>query len=830
MSGGVDSSVAALLLKREGAELVGLSMHLWDHDRDGTGAAAGRCCTLDDLSVARRAAEAIGIPHYVLDLTERFEEAVVRPFVVSYLEGRTPIPCTACNTEVKFKTLLARAEALGCDAVATGHYARVETDAATGENRLLKARDLSRDQSYFLYDLTSEQLSRVRFPLGDLEKTRVREIAREAGLPNWDKPDSQEICFVPNGATPADFIRREAPRLGLDLPAIGGARAGGIFLEGGERVGAHEGTFGYTIGQRRGIGIPSNDPLYALATVPEESRVVVGPAPSLLSNKFSRKRECAHPWRRRVGRARPRARAHPLPPPRTARLADSRGRRPWPPRIRRARSRGRTWPVGRLLRPGPAGSCARRRRHSPRGFPVLTPVFRTFLPFFRLTLDLRVTYAYIASGEVRHGLGQADDRSRGSGQGFDVRGAGRPRRKLRRRRSAGPSSSGISRTGREAGRRSTRLTSATSSCRGSGTGASSDPTTNACRYSCDYCPMRAERDFPRHALEPARLARLFMTAFRRGWCDGLFITSGIPKDAVWAMDRMLELVELLRVTHGYRGYLHVKALAGAQPGQVEKLVRLVDRVSYNLEAPCQRALDEHAPGKELEGGLAILTVARNAATAVREARRASARKAPSAVPSPPARTPGGMGAGATTQFVVGLGPETDRDLLGFAEGLEKKKLIHHAQFAAFRPIRGTRSRAVRNPRSARASALRSGPSPEAVRLPRGRASVRRGRPPAARPGSEARVGAAPSGALPGRDHDGDTGGSPARAWVRAPRRGTDPARARQGDPPRSCGSEAPRGSCGSRGGLRDPQGAPARHAVVAGLPLFTANRFSFKDL
>ena len=120
----------------------------------------------------------------------------MRPFVASYLEGRTPIPCTACNTEVKFKTLLARAEALGCDAVATGHYARVETDAATGENRLLKARDLSRDQSYFLYDLTSEQLSRVRFPLGDLEKTRVREIAREAGLPNWDKPDSQEICFV----------------------------------------------------------------------------------------------------------------------------------------------------------------------------------------------------------------------------------------------------------------------------------------------------------------------------------------------------------------------------------------------------------------------------------------------------------------------------------------------------------------------------------------------------------------------------------------------------------------------------------------------------------
>ena len=286
MSGGVDSSVAALLLKREGAELVGVSMHLWDHDRDGTGAAAGKCCTLDDLSVARRAAEAIGIPHYVLDLTERFEEAVVRPFVTSYLEGRTPIPCTACNTEVKFKTLLARAEALGCDAVATGHYARVEVDAETGAHVLLKARDLSRDQSYFLYDLTSDQLSRVRFPLGDLPKTRVREIARDAGLPNWDKPDSQEICFVPAGATPADFIRKEAPRLGIPLPALAAARPGEILLEGGERVGAHEGTMGFTVGQRRGLKISSNDPLYVLATVPEESRVVVGPAPSLLSKKI----------------------------------------------------------------------------------------------------------------------------------------------------------------------------------------------------------------------------------------------------------------------------------------------------------------------------------------------------------------------------------------------------------------------------------------------------------------------------------------------------------------------------------------------------------------
>jgi predicted DNA-binding helix-hairpin-helix protein len=175
--------------------------------------------------------------------------------------------------------------------------------------------------------------------------------------------------------------------------------------------------------------------------------------------------------------------------------------------------------------------------------------------------------------------------------------------------------------------------------------------TNTCRFACDYCPMRAERDLPRHALEPAGLARLFMTAFRRGWCDGLFVTSGIPRDPVFAMERMLELVGTLRFTHGYRGYLHAKALAGAEPGQIERLVRLVDRVSYNLESPCQQALDEHAPGKAPEKapeknaakGVALLDAVRDAATAVREARRASARQAP--------------------------------EPLSFAEGLEKKRLI-----------------------------------------------------------------------------------------------------------------------------------------------------------
>ncbi len=200
--------------------------------------------------------------------------------------------------------------------------------------------------------------------------------------------------------------------------------------------------------------------------------------------------------------------------------------------------------------------------------------------------------------------------------------------------------------------------------------------TNACAFSCDYCPMRAARDLPRHALEPARLAEIFLTAFRSGWVSGLFVTTGIPKSPLWAMDRLLELVETLRFRHRYSGYLHAKAVSGAEPAQVERLALLCDRVSYNLEAACQSTLDRVAPEKRADSGLALLRSVRDVAA------RAGNRRLPGD-PRPPGRA---VFAGATTQFVVGLGPETDRELLGTSHALWREQAIHHPHFAAFRPI------------------------------------------------------------------------------------------------------------------------------------------------
>ncbi len=248
MSGGVDSSVAALLLKEAGHEPIGLSMQLWDHSREA--GRTGRCCTLDDLADARRVAWALGIRHYVLNLEDEFRRDVVRPFVASYLSGETPIPCSACNTKVKFATLWERARALGCEAVATGHYVRRGSDAA-GRPVLRRGIDPAKDQSYFLYDLTTEQLAAARFPVGELTKAEVRAHARRASLPTADKEESQEICFVPAGTRAGDFVAEHAAELGLELPAASGpledARGGSL--------GSHEGHFRFTIGQRRGIGV-----------------------------------------------------------------------------------------------------------------------------------------------------------------------------------------------------------------------------------------------------------------------------------------------------------------------------------------------------------------------------------------------------------------------------------------------------------------------------------------------------------------------------------------------------------------------------------------------
>src|SRR6266536_3371040 len=249
MSGGVDSSVAALLLKEEGHEVIGLSMQLWDHSSDS--GRTGRCCTLDDISDARRVAWALDIPHYVMNLEEEFREQVVRPFVASYLDGETPIPCSACNSKVKFATLWDRARAIECEGVATGHYARIGLDRRTRRPVLRKGIDPSKDQSYFLYDLTAEQLAAARFPVGGLTKAQVRAHARRARLPTADKEESQEICFVPAATRAGEFVEDAAPALGLPLPSLPGV----VESAAGERLGTHGGHFRFTVGQRRGLRI-----------------------------------------------------------------------------------------------------------------------------------------------------------------------------------------------------------------------------------------------------------------------------------------------------------------------------------------------------------------------------------------------------------------------------------------------------------------------------------------------------------------------------------------------------------------------------------------------
>jgi tRNA-specific 2-thiouridylase len=268
MSGGVDSSVVAALLQREGYEVIGVTLQLYDH-----GAAvhrAGSCCAGQDIHDARRVAEQIGIPHYVLDYESRFRDAVIERFAESYLAGETPIPCVECNRTVKFHDLLGLARELGADALATGHYV-VGRELQNGHRGLFRAADASRDQSYFLYATTQEQLDLLRFPLGGIDKAQTRALAAELGLGIADKPDSQDICFVPNGRY-ADVIERLKP---------GAARPGDIVHLDGRVLGRHDGVLRYTVGQRKGLGLSTPEPLYVLRLDADDARVIVGPREAL---------------------------------------------------------------------------------------------------------------------------------------------------------------------------------------------------------------------------------------------------------------------------------------------------------------------------------------------------------------------------------------------------------------------------------------------------------------------------------------------------------------------------------------------------------------------
>ena len=280
MSGGVDSSTVAAVLLQQGRPVVGLTMQLWNQRRlpqlQGDGPAQHRCCSLDDVYDAKRVAQHLSFPHYVVNFEEQFEEKVVRPFVTEYLSGRTPIACTNCNTDVKFEPLLRMARQIGAERLATGHYARIRRDPSTGRYQLLRARDDSKDQSYFLWGLTQEQLSRSEFPLGELSKDEVRDLARRLALPVAEKPESMELCFVPNGNY-VQFIHAYASEIGNPLED----RDGDIVTRDNQVVGRHNGVHNFTIGQRKGLGFATGKPIYVLALDTQRNRVIVGEDESL---------------------------------------------------------------------------------------------------------------------------------------------------------------------------------------------------------------------------------------------------------------------------------------------------------------------------------------------------------------------------------------------------------------------------------------------------------------------------------------------------------------------------------------------------------------------
>jgi len=288
MSGGVDSSTVAALLARQGHAVVGLTMQLWNQRRlpqlsakGGVPSGSGRCCSLDDVYDARRVAEQIGIPYYVVNFERQFEEQVVKPFVDEYLDGRTPVPCTLCNNYIKFDRFLEMADAVGARQVATGHYARIRQDETTGRWQLLRGVDRSKDQTYFLFGLTQAQLARTLFPLGGMTKPEVRELARGLGLAVAAKGDSQEICFVPNGDYAA-FLSAYLEESGV-APA---ATRGVIVTTDGRALGEHSGVHHFTVGQRKGLGVATGEPLYVIATDPGTQRVTVGGNDELLRARF----------------------------------------------------------------------------------------------------------------------------------------------------------------------------------------------------------------------------------------------------------------------------------------------------------------------------------------------------------------------------------------------------------------------------------------------------------------------------------------------------------------------------------------------------------------
>lgn len=300
MSGGVDSSTAAALLHERGFEVVGLSMQLWDYSRSETSndvswesKKSGTCCSLDDIYDARRVAHFLDIPFYVVNFEKAFEKEVVLPFVESYLKGETPIPCTRCNTFMKFDRLLIRAAQIGAQHLATGHYARIRQNIKTGRYELLRAVDRSKDQSFFLFDLTQSQLSKIQFPLGEFTKNQIRKMAEEYGLPVFNKPESQEICFIPS-KDPGNFVERyvsnnqstkhlEATDTSSKKTGIPTVTCGSIVNKKGDVLGKHPGIHHFTVGQRKGLRIATGERLYVVETDKLKNRVVVGQNNDLLS-------------------------------------------------------------------------------------------------------------------------------------------------------------------------------------------------------------------------------------------------------------------------------------------------------------------------------------------------------------------------------------------------------------------------------------------------------------------------------------------------------------------------------------------------------------------